>query len=431
VAISNTPQKKVVIIGAGFAGLACARKLAKNKSLHITILDKNNYHQFQPLLYQVAACILAVEDIIYPIRKLFANNIHVDIKKTEVVSADLNTKTVACKDGQSYHWDYLVIAAGSQVNFFNIPGASQYAFPLYSINDAHRLRTRILTALEDANRDQSLIEKGALNFVVVGAGPTGTEMAGGFADMIKEVLPAEYHDMDISKACIYMINNSPTILEGFSKKSQEYAKSKLKKKGVILKLNTAVTEIGAGHVLLSDGTKILSRTVVWAGGLKAAPIAAQIGIAQGRGGRIDVEPNLTVKGYPNIYVLGDLANIAKPGDGHYPQLGSVAKQSGQWAARNILEDLNSRPTLPFKYHDRGIMAMIGRNAAVAELGVNRFQIQGFIAFFAWLGVHAALLPSLWQTLNASIQWTYDYFGRQREVQVIDQEDSQINWQEDP
>jgi NADH dehydrogenase len=428
-ATNGRPSTHVVIVGGGFAGVGCAKKLAGEEGVHVTLIDQRNYHQFQPLLYQVATSQLAAADIAASLRKTFHKHDNVDVKLAKVTGVDPLTHSVTTAEGESYTGDVLVLAAGAQANFFNTPGAAEHTFPLYSLADAERLRTRILTVFEDADRDPALIEQGALNFVIVGAGATGTELAGAMADMINETMTVEYHDLAVEKAKVYVVDLGHVVLNGFSDKAHAYASKVLQDRGVELKLGTGVKEVAADHVVLSDGTTIQTRCVAWAGGLKAGSPAAASGIPQGRGGRIDVEPDLTVDGYPGVYVIGDIANVPGPDGVAYPQLGSVALQSGQSVALNILAEVGGDDRMPFHYHDKGIMAMIGRGAAVAEVGKHRHELHGSIAFAAWLGVHAALMSGVRQRVEAFIDWGWDYFSKTKGPSVLDQRSdaAHINW----
>jgi NADH dehydrogenase len=426
----NSP-KHVVIVGGGFAGLGCARHLSSKNEVRVTLIDKNNYHQFQPLLYQVATSLLAPDDVAVSFRNLFRKHPNVDVKEAEVVSADPVAKTVTTSSGEVYQGDYLILAAGSQPNFFRTSGAEEYSFPLYSLNDAERLRSRILKVFEDADRNPAIIDQGALNFVIVGAGPTGTEMAGTLAEMIHHTMSAEYKDLKVTAARVYLIDHGHAVLGSFSERAHEYAARVLKRDGVQIRLGTSVQEIGPGHVVLSDGTKIMTHVVIWGGGLKAAPLAANVGLPVGRSGRVDVRPDLTVEDFPGVYVLGDFANIPSPDGGLHPQLGSVALQTGTWAAQHILSEIKSIAHWPFHYHDKGIMAMIGRNAAIAEIGEHRHELYGPGAFAAWLGVHAYLMSGMRHRIDAYVEWAWDYILRSPGSQVLDRSDAaRIDWGED-
>lgn len=424
-------MKHVVIVGGGFAGLNCARKLAAHADIRITLIDKNNYQQFQPLLYQVATAILAPSNAAFALRGVLKRHSNVDIKLGEVVSVDLKTRTVETAEGQKYQGDYLVLAAGSQANFFGTPGADQHTYPLYSLRDAELLRSRLIAVLESADRDPSLIAKGALNFVIVGAGPTGAETAGTLGDMTQRLLKDVFKDLDVSKAQIFLVDRGHSVLSTFSQKSQEYASRTLEQRGVQVRLGVAAKEVGPGHVLLSDGTKILTRTVIWAGGLKASSLSGNVGVTPGRGGRLDVQPDFSVKDFPGVYALGDFANITGADGKPLPQLASVAEQSGKWCAKNIAAVIAGEPEQPFRYLDKGIMAMIGRNAAVAEVGEHRHELQGSIAFAAWLGVHAALLTTARAKIETFVEWGWDYFGKAHADPVLDRASQiDINWNDE-
>jgi NADH dehydrogenase len=422
---------RVVIVGGGFAGLGCARRLADDERVHVTLLDRRNYHQFQPLLYQVATSQLAPSDIAYSLRKLFSDSPNVDVKLAEAASLDPAALKVTTTDGESFSGDSVVLAAGSRPNFFRTTGAEDSAFPLYTLDDATRLRSRIIGVFEDADRDPALIDQGALNFVVIGGGPTGVELAGALADLIHGTMTAEYHELAVTAAQIHLVDLSHTLLGAFSDRAHDYAAKVLGRKGVRLHLGVAVTEVGPGHVSLADGTTIPTRCVVWGGGIMAPALTAEAGLPKGRGGRIDVLPDLTVDGAPGVYVVGDIANIPSPDGSAHPQLGSVALQSGDWAARNIIAELDGKPRQPFHYRDKGIMAMIGRGAAIAEVGEHRHELHGTIAFSAWLGVHASLMTGVRNRIDAFVTWGSEYFFDTRGPQMLDRSDAaRIDWGED-
>jgi NADH dehydrogenase len=422
--------KHVVIVGGGFAGVGCAQQLARNHEVRVTLVDRHNYHQFQPLFYQVATSQLAPEDVGFSLGRIFRKAPNVEIKVAEVNAVDPRTRTVSTKEGQVYQGDFLVLAAGAQANFLNIPGAETNSFPLYSLVDAERLRSRLLALFEDCDRDPSLIEQGALNVVVVGGGATGTEVAGALADLIHSVDSTKYGHL-INTTHIYLVEHGPTLLAPFSAKAHEYASKVLQRGGVILKLNTDVKEVHPGHVLLSDGSTLKSRCVIWGAGLKAATVANNLGLPQGRGGRIEVENDLSVKGFPGVYAIGDFANIAGKDGNALPQLGSVAQQTGRWAGKNILADIAGTPRTPFHYHDKGIMAMIGRNAAVAEVGEHRHELEGVAAYSMWLGVHIALLSGLRVKVETFVDWVWNYCSGGSGSMLLDRSDAaRINWHDD-
>ena len=418
---------RVVIVGAGFAGIACARHLAADKDISVTLIDRNDYHQFQPLLYQVATSMLSPRDIIYPNRKIAAEYTDFTFKRGDVVAIDPVAKTATTDTGESYEGDYLVLAAGSQPNFFGTPGA-EHAFPLYSLDDANDLSTRIIQAFEEADRSEARIEDGAIHFVIVGSGPTGVEVAGALAEMINTTMTHEFPAL-APKAKVTLVDHGHALLTMFADKGHDYAARVLLKDDVELLFGTGVTEIGPGHVTLSDGSTIRTRCVIWGGGLKASGIAATSGMPQGKGGRIDVNSDFTVTDFPGVLVIGDIANIpAKEGSWH-PQLGSVALQSGGAGARTIQALIKGETPKHFSYLDKGTMAMIGRGAAVAQ--VAGVELHGKLAFTAWLGVHAALMTGGSNRVEAFRSWAIDFFGKERAPEALDRSGSpRMQWDDD-
>jgi NADH:ubiquinone reductase (H+-translocating) len=425
-------KRRVVIVGGGFAGLGCAQTLADHDDVHVTLIDRNNYHQFQPLLYQVATSLLSPTDIAHSLRSVFADQENVDVQLAEVTAVDTTNRTVTAADGGSWEADALVLAAGSQPNFFHTPGAAEHTFPLYSLDDATRLRSRILGLFEHVDRDPALIDRGALNFVIVGGGPTGVEVAGALADMINVTVPAEYRNFDAGVARIHLLDYGDALLRAFSDKAHGYVAKVLQERKVQLNLGTGVKEVGTGHALLSDGTVVPTRCVIWGGGITGAPLAADGGFTLGRGGRIDVQSDLTLVGTSGVYVVGDIANIPGPGDEALPQLGSVALQSGKLAADNILADFDGKERKDFVYKDKGIMAMIGRGAAIAEVGKHHHEVHGQLAHVAWLGVHASLMTGTRDKIEAIIDWGWDRFSKTGGPHVLDRgEEAAIDWNDDP
>src|SRR3954452_19713218 len=292
--MSSPDHMEVLVVGGGFAGVGCVKRLAGEDGVHVTLIDRNNYHQFQPLLYQVASSQLAPGDVAFSLRALFRDCPNVDVKLAEVASIDPATRTVTATDGESWTGDALVVAAGSQPNFFKTPGAREHAFPLYSLDDATRLRSRIISAFEDADRDPSRIDGGVLNFVVVGGGPTGVEMAGALADMIHDTMSIEYHDLAVEAAQVHLVDHGSSLLAPFSEDAHDYVAKVLHRKGVRVHMGVAVTEVASGHVVLGDGATIRTRCAVWGGGIKGPALARSSSLPLGRGGRVDVQPDLTV-----------------------------------------------------------------------------------------------------------------------------------------
>jgi NADH dehydrogenase len=420
---------KVVVVGGGFAGVGCAKALADN-GIDVTLIDRNGYHQFQPLLYQLATAQLGVSDIARPLRGIFAKSDTVRVVTGEVAKADPAAHSVTTSDGETFAGDALVLAAGARPNFFGTPGA-EHAFPLYSVADANELRSRLLGVLDAVDRDPSLVDKGALNIVIVGAGATGVETAGAVSEHLRQVAPHFYKQLPADKVNVVVVDRGEVVLNGFSEKAHAYAAHHLEKDGVDIRLGVGVESVSADHVALTDGTELPSYLVIWAGGEQASSIIAASGLPTGRGGRVDVARDLTTPGFPGVYVLGDAANVQDADGNVLPQLGSVAQQSGRWAARNILSDFEGKPRKDFEYEDKGIMAMIGRNAAVAEMGKGRHEIDGPFAFAAWLGVHASLLEGTRQRLGALLTWGWDYASRKRPHALVDDADAYaIDWNDE-
>jgi NADH dehydrogenase len=398
---------RVVVLGGGLAGVACAHRLG-DEGVPVTLVDRHDYHQFQPLLYQVATSQLPAEDIARPHKTIFREHPTVEVRTAEVTKVDVEARSLTLADGDVVGGSHLVIAAGGRAEFFGVPGAAEHAFPLYSVADAERLRLHFRDLFASAGKDEQALDD-ALDVVVVGGGPTGVEVAGAFAELTQALAALG----DIPRpGRIFLVDRGSALLGAFSDRSHKYAHKRLTKEGAEIRLGTGVAAVHPDRVDLDDGSVIRTQTVIWGGGESAAPIAAAAGLPTGRGGRIDVRPDLTVDDHPRVYAVGDVANIPSEGDGRtLPQLGSVAQQSGRWVGENILRDLDGKPTRPFKYKDKGIMAMIGRNAAVAEVGKHRHQVEGPVAFAAWLGVHAMLLSGAHSKTDAFLAWAWDYFDR--------------------
>jgi NADH dehydrogenase len=400
-------MSRTVVVGGGMAGVACASELGR-KGQQVVLLDRNDYLQFQPLLYQVASSQLPAEDVARPLAVVFADHPTVTVRTGDVAAIDFAGRSVTLSDDERIEADYLVLAAGSQPNFFGVPGASEHSFPLYAVTDAERLRRHLHDLLRVHCSDTPPPEP--LTVVIVGGGPTGVETAGAIAELFAALRKQGRLRPESS---VHLVDHGKALLAPFSDKSHEYALDKLTEFGVTVTFGTAVTQVDPESVVLSDGTTLPTRTVIWGGGESASAVAGGTGATPGRGGRIDVGADLFVPGFPGVLAVGDVANIPGPGGHTLPQLGSVAQQSGKWAAANILRAEAGKPAAPFRYHDKGIMAMIGRNAAVAEIGPHRHQVDGPIAFAAWLGLHAILLSGTHSRVDAFLNWADDYFHHDR------------------
>lgn len=422
--MNSTETKRVVIVGGGFAGLNCAQRLAAHKHFRITLLDRNNYQQFQPLLYQVATGVLSPSNAAFNLRAVLAEHDNVDVIMTEVESVDLDTRTAHAANGDTFAGEYLVLAAGAEPNFFGIPGVKENALPLYSLLDAERLRSRLIEALETANREASKRTR-PLRFIVIGGGATGVEIAGAIGDLLRRTPAQVFKHVDLGAASVMLIDMAKTVLVPFSKRSQEYTTEMLQQRGVDLLLGASVSEVTKTGVTLADGSHLSGEFVIWAGGLKASGLSNALGIKAGRGGRVDVQPDLSVAGYPGVYALGDFANFKSQNGEVLPQLASVAQQAGRHCAKNIAAAAKGELGKSFEYLDKGIMAMVGRNAAVAEVGSGHHTITGTLAFGAWLGVHALLLTTVRARIETFLEWAWEYFGHIHVDPILDRPD--VDW----
>jgi len=401
----------VVVLGGGLAGVACAHRLG-DEGVRVSLTDRNDYHQFQPLLYQVATSQLPAEDIARPHRSIFREHPTVSLCPGEVVAIDPSACRLTLADGETLSGSHLVIAAGARPEYFGVPGAAHHAFPLYCVADAERLRLHLQGLLQDA-ADESP-DAAPLQIVVVGGGPTGVETAGALAELLAALAAT---DRLPSGWKVILVDRGANVLAPFSERSHTYAHAKLANDGVELRLHSGVAAVHGDRVELSDGDAIDTTTVIWAGGESASAVLGSAGLPTGRGGRVSVERDLSVQGLQRVYAVGDAANIPAPDGSVLPQLGSVAQQAGRWAAENILRQLRGDPPEAFRYKDKGIMAMIGRNAAVAEVGSHRHQVEGPLAFAAWLGVHAMLLSGAHSRADAFMSWAWDYFDRDHPAMV--------------
>src|SRR6266852_7459508 len=411
--MSKTPH--VVIVGAGFGGLEAAEQLA-HVPVEVTLIDRHNYHTFQPLLYQVATSLLNAEDVGAPVRSIFRHQENVTFRMATVTGVDVPNHKIQLEDGNQISYDFLVLAGGATVNYFNTPGAAEHAFPLYTLMNAVTLRNRILERFEAAVRDSTLIEDGVLNFVVVGAGPTGVKIAGALSDLVYNLLPDDYHRLATESARVIILERDREVLAPFKDNLRAYAKEELEERRVEVRLGEAVTDVGRTFVRLGSGEEIKTHTLIWAAGVRANPLADTLGLPQGHGGRIKLNPDLSVPEHPEIFVVGDMGEVASEGK-VLPQLGSVAIQSGGHVAQQISRRLAGEPTQPFKYWDKGFMATIGRGAAVVEFPKQR-TLHGRLACFAWLGVHLTLLSPVRNRIEVLWNWSWSALTHDRAARII-------------
>jgi NADH dehydrogenase len=413
---SGRPRPRVVIVGAGFGGLNAARALA-GAPVDVTVVDRDNYHGFWPLLYQVATAGLGPDDIAHPIRGLFADAPNVHVRLGNVSGVDLERRQVMIDDEAQLSYDDLVLAVGSSTSDFGIPGVDEHAFPLKTLPDAVRLRNHILATFERADARPELVEEGALTIVLAGGGPTGVELAGSLSELIGRNLAADFRTLDVTRARVVMVEALDHLLGTFSPSSQRHAADALRAKGVEILLGSPIAKVTADGITLGDGTVIATHTVVWTAGIRANPLADRLGLEQGKGGAIKVGPDLAVPGRPEVFVIGDLAGAADRHGQPFPQLAQVAIQGGKLVAHNIVRRHEGKPPRPFHYRNKGIMATIGRRAAVAELPLG-IKLQGGLGWFSWLAVHLVFLIGFRNRAVVIVNWAWNYLTWDRASRVI-------------
>jgi NADH dehydrogenase len=388
-----TGQPRVVIVGAGFAGLAAAKVLAKTPA-RVTIVDQHNYHLFQPLLYQLATGMLEPADIASPVRGIFHSRSGVNVQMGEVTGVDFDGRRVLIEGDEPLAYDYLILAAGASVATFGIPGVEEYGFPLKSLAHSVRLRSHLLRQFELAEIDPSLVDEGALTVVVVGGGPTGVEMAGSTVELFHHVLKHDFPELEVGRSRVILLEATDHLLPPFHPESRKHAVETLEKRGVEVMTGQAMDRVTPNEVTLKDGTVIKTRTLVWAAGVRVCPLADALGIEQTRGGRVVVGDDLSLPGHPEVYVVGDMAASTQEQGGLLPQVAQVAIQGAKYAGKQVKARIEGRTPDPkrFTYKDKGIMATIGRSDAVIQLP-NGVKMRGFLACLAWLGLHIVTLMS--------------------------------------
>jgi NADH:ubiquinone reductase (H+-translocating) len=407
---SERPQ--VLVLGGGFAGIGVARNL-KGAGVDVTLVDKHDYHTFQPLLYQVATDLLETAACGHPLRDLFHEQPHVAVHEATVTGIDLARRQVQFAEMAPLTYDYLVLGLGAGVNFFGVEGADQHAFPMYTLADAMRLREHVLGRWEAADRDPALVEDGVVNVVVVGGGPTGIESAGALAELYRSNFAQDYPGIAQDKARIVLVEAGSALMPMFKSDIRSYTKKALEKRGVEVLLGEVVASVEPTRVTLESGTVIKAHTLIWGAGLQASPLVASLGLELQHGNRVPAEPDLSVAGHPEVFAVGDIAWItdSKTND-VLPQLGSVALQAGEHAGENIAQMVAGKDTEPFVYHDKGTMATIGRGAAVVQTRGGH-TIKGKSAFLAWGAVHLALLSTGEDRAKAVVDWTWAGFTHER------------------
>jgi NADH:ubiquinone reductase (H+-translocating) len=425
---------RVVIVGAGFGGLTAARRIAQLR-VQLTVVDRKNHHTFQPLLYQVATAGLSPGEIAAPIRWILRNHSNVEVLLEEVVDFNLDQKKVITKE-QALDYDFLIIASGATHAYFGHEEWEPLAPGLKTIEDALEIRRRVLLAFELAERQNKSKTAGSqsaapLQFAVIGAGPTGVELAGTLAEIAHHALNHEFRNIDPQQTRILLIEGGPRVLAAYSEDLSRKAEDQLRRLGVEVRTSHMVTRVEPGAVWVGD-ERILAPVILWAAGVAASPLGRKLGVPIDRAGRVLVQPDLSIPGHPEVFVIGDLAALNDENGKMLPGVAPVAIQQGDWVADTIAHDLVNQPRRNFRYHDKGSLATIGRAAAVAQFGKSgKFHLSGYFAWLAWLFVHIFFLIGFRNRLIVMIQWAWSYLTYERGARLITGSDELPGWiQED-
>ncbi|RMG28575.1 MAG: NAD(P)/FAD-dependent oxidoreductase [Methanobacteriota archaeon] len=405
-------RPRVVILGAGFGGLWAAKKL-RNKPVDVLVIDRNNFHTFLPLLYQVAAAEIEIEQIAYPVRQMFRKSKNVGFIKAEVLQVIPEENLVITNEG-SIPYDFLIVALGSQTAFFGVSGAREYAFPLKTIPQALKLRNHILSMFEKASFELDPARRlPLLNFVIVGGGPTGVEFATSLQELIDGPLKKDFKELRPWVPQVHLIEANPKVLKGYPEDQRDYAMKELQRKGIVLHTGISVTEVTSSSVTLSNGEKIMTRTVVWAAGIQGPEILNDWHLPLNKRKQILVNKTLRTLEFENIYAIGDLAALK---DQFIPQVAPAAIQMGELAAENILRTLYGKPLKLFKYKDKGSMTILGRNKAIVK--TKRLKFKGFVAWLSWLFLHLMKLVGFRNRIMVLLNWAWSYLFYERASRII-------------
>lgn len=418
-------RPKVVIVGAGFGGLTAARRTAR-LPVQVTVVDRRNHHTFQPLLYQVATAGLSPGEIAAPIRSILRGSPNIEVLLEEVVDFKLEEKKVVTKE-QVLDYDFLIIASGATHAYFGHDEWEQLAPGLKTIEDALEIRRRVLVAFELAERQGAggrIVSP--LQFVVIGGGPTGVELAGTLAEISRHAMNHEFRNIDPRQSRIMLIEGGPRVLAAYSQELSQKAEDQLRHLGVEVRSSSMVTQIEPGGVWIGD-ERIPAAVVLWAAGVAASPLGRKLGVPVDGVGRVLVQPDLSIPNHPEVFVIGDLAALPDQNGKMLPGVAPVAIQQGEWVAETVARDLEKQPRRSFQYRDQGSLATIGRAAAVAQFG--KFEISGYFAWLAWLFIHILFLIGFRNRLLVMIQWSWSYLTYERGARLITGSDDLPGWRE--
>ena len=409
-------RKNTIVIGAGFAGINAVKKLSKKKNLDITLIDRRNHHLFQPLLYQVATAGLSPADIATPIRGIFTKNPNVQVIMSNVVGVDLSGKNIRTSEGESYSYDYLIMACGAKHSYFGHGEWEDFSPGLKTLEQATEIRRRILLAFEMAEKEKSPEkQKEYLTFVIVGGGPTGVELAGTIGEISRHTLSQDFRSIQPERTRVLLIEAGPRILPAFSDKLSKLAARDLEKLGVQIWTSTRVTRISEGSVELGNES-VKARTVIWAAGVEPSSLGKSLQVPLDKIGRVIVEKDLSLKNHPEVFVLGDQAFFPTEDGKGLPGLAPVAMQQGSCAAQNIIAELQGKPRQEFHYKDKGVMATIGRKSAIVQM--KHFEFGGLLAWVTWLFIHIYYLIGFKNRVFVFMQWAWSYVTFKRGARLI-------------
>ena len=421
--MNKAARPKIVIVGAGFGGLTAAQDIAR-LPVDLTILDRRNHHTFQPLLYQVATAGLSPGEIAAPIRWILRKYSNVEVLLDEVVDFKLDERKVVTKD-KTFDYDYLIIASGATHTYFGHDEWEPLAPGLKTIEDATEIRRRVLLAFELAERQAAAgLKCPPLQFVVIGGGPTGVELAGTLAEIARQSMKGQFRSIDPRQARIMLIEGGPRVLPAYSERLSRKAQDQLQHLGVDVRTSHMVSRVEPGAVWMGD-QKVSAQVVLWAAGVAASPLGKKLGGVVDRAGRVLVQPDLSIPGQPKVFVIGDLAAIKDQKGNMLPGVAPVAIQEGKFVAQAIARDMRAQPRHEFHYFDKGSLATIGRAAAVAQFG--RFEMSGYFAWLAWIFVHILFLIGFRNRLLVMIQWASSYLTYERGARLITGSDDLVGW----
>jgi NADH dehydrogenase len=413
---TEAPQTpRVVIVGGGMGGIAAAKKLAR-APVAVTLVDAHNYYLFQPLLYEVAGAIVSVEDITHTIRGLLRAQRNAHFRLGRSVAVDLERRELSLENGERISYDFLILATGLGADVERVAGATANAFPLKKLEDALRIRNHLIRRLETVAAHPELVSAGALDIAVVGGGTTGVEVVAAFSEIYNHALRQEYPELDFAQAKITLLEAGETLLPAFHPDLRWWVRKVLAENGAAVRLRSPVAEIGPASVILAGGDEIPAGMVVVATGVRGTPLADALGVAQAPGGRVLVEPNLSVPGHPEVFAIGDMAALPTRNGELRPALAQFAMQGGRHVAREIRRRLDRKPPRRFRYWDKGMTSMVGYNAAILQSG--RIRLRGGLAFLVWGALHAYYVPGFRNRLSLRTTWIWSWLTRRRAALLL-------------